>query len=214
VTVLAPVVDVTAHPRFEDRLRDGDTQQALLRWFEAPNRSMKTAKASSSGVSTTICWRTCAVAVLGTSPAPLSTFRWWDTAGRLTGNASASSPTARGRSARLSSQGLLKPSDARGRTTVPPLSLRVDTAVMGGCCDADGYDGMFGARFSRHVAKRYRKWGLDKSATPRVGFLAEQCVQGACVLEIGGGVGHIRLEPLRRGGGPATSPGLTASPEA
>jgi hypothetical protein len=82
---------------------------------------------------------------------------------------------------------------------------------MGGCCDADGYDGMFGARFSRHIAKRYRKRGLDKSDTPRVGFLAAQCVEGACVLEIVGGVGHIRLQPLRRGGGRATSPGLVDS---
>ena len=37
-----------------------------------------------------------------TSPASFSTFRCWETAGRLTGSSAASSPTARGRSARRS----------------------------------------------------------------------------------------------------------------
>src|SRR3954468_8419241 len=37
-----------------------------------------------------------------TRPASLSTLRCWDTAGRLTGSSRASSPTARGRSARRS----------------------------------------------------------------------------------------------------------------
>ena len=82
---------------------------------------------------------------------------------------------------------------------------RVDTARMGGCCEPNGYDDMFGARFSRHLARRYRKRGLDRTAARMVAFLAERGIQGATVLEIGGGVGDIQLELLRRGAASATN---------
>src|SRR4051794_9043550 len=48
------------------------------------------------------------------------------------------------------------------------------------------------------MAKRYRKKGLDKPSQRMVGFL-EGKVDGATVLEIGGGVGEIQLELLKRG---------------
>lgn len=70
---------------------------------------------------------------------------------------------------------------------------------MGGCCEPQGHDDMFGARFSRHLAKRYRKRGLDRTAARMVAFLAGQGIDGASVLEIGGGVGDIQIELLRRG---------------
>src|SRR6476620_561746 len=67
-----------------------------------------------------------------TRPASLSTFRCWETAGRLTGNASASSPTARGRSARHSkmarrvgSPRAVSPSVVRFVTTNGKLPLTV-----------------------------------------------------------------------------------------
>ena len=41
---------------------------------------------------------------------------------------------------------------------------------MGGCCEPSGYDDLFGARFSRHLAKRYRKRGLDRTAGRIVEF--------------------------------------------
>jgi magnesium-protoporphyrin O-methyltransferase len=84
---------------------------------------------------------------------------------------------------------------------------------MGGCCEPQGHDDMFGARFSRHLAKRYRKRGLDKTATRIVSFLAEQGVDGASVLEIGGGVGDIQIELLRRGASRATNLELVDSYE-
>ena len=49
------------------------------------------------------------------------------------------------------------------------------------------------------MAKRYRKRGLDRTAARMVAFLEEQGVQDATVLEIGGGLGEIQLELLKRG---------------
>ena len=58
---------------------------------------------------------------------------------------------------------------------------------------------MFGPRFARRQARRYRRKGLNDTAQRMVDFLAERGVEGATVLEIGGGVGEIQLELLRRG---------------
>jgi 2-polyprenyl-3-methyl-5-hydroxy-6-metoxy-1,4-benzoquinol methylase len=85
---------------------------------------------------------------------------------------------------------------------------------MDGCCDGRGYDELFGDRFSRHLARRYRKRGLDRTAARMVSFLAAQGVEGASVLEIGGGVGVIQLELLRRGAARSTNLELVDSYEA
>jgi 2-polyprenyl-3-methyl-5-hydroxy-6-metoxy-1,4-benzoquinol methylase len=70
---------------------------------------------------------------------------------------------------------------------------------MAGCCDPRGCDRFFGRRFARRMAHRYRTRGLDKTAQQIVGFLVDRGIDGATVLEIGGGVGEIQLELLRRG---------------
>ena len=70
---------------------------------------------------------------------------------------------------------------------------------MAGCCDPCGYDEIFGGRFARRVARRYRRRGLDPAATRMVDFLAGDRLRGATVLEIGGGAGEIGVELLRRG---------------
>jgi 2-polyprenyl-3-methyl-5-hydroxy-6-metoxy-1,4-benzoquinol methylase len=49
------------------------------------------------------------------------------------------------------------------------------------------------------MAKRYRKRGLDKTARRMVEFLEQRGIEGATVLEIGGGVGEIQIELLKRG---------------
>ena len=64
---------------------------------------------------------------------------------------------------------------------------------------------MFGDRFAKRMAARYRKRGLDKTASRMVDVLAERGVQDATVLEIGGGVGEIQLELLRRGAAATTN---------
>ena len=72
---------------------------------------------------------------------------------------------------------------------------------MAGCCDPRGCDDVFRAGFAGRVAKRYRRRGLDEAATRLVDFLAADGLAGATVLDIGGGVGEIGLELLRRGAG-------------
>ena len=76
---------------------------------------------------------------------------------------------------------------------------------MGECCDGRGYQKTFGDGFARRVSRRYRKRGLDRTQARLVGFLAERGLEGATVLEIGGGVGEIQVELLRRGAVHATN---------
>ncbi len=76
---------------------------------------------------------------------------------------------------------------------------------MANCCGPEGYRSMFGARFSRHLAKRYRKRGLDATASVMAAFVAAHGVRGATVLEIGGGVGDLQVELLRRGAAHTTN---------
>ncbi len=70
---------------------------------------------------------------------------------------------------------------------------------MTGCCPEHGYDELFGGRFARRTAKRYRTKGLDGEQERIAGFLGTP----ASVLEIGGGVGAIAVE-LAQGGADAT----------
>jgi 2-polyprenyl-3-methyl-5-hydroxy-6-metoxy-1,4-benzoquinol methylase len=49
------------------------------------------------------------------------------------------------------------------------------------------------------MAKRYRKRGLDGTARRMVEFLERRGIEGASVLEVGGGVGEIQIELLKRG---------------
>ena len=75
---------------------------------------------------------------------------------------------------------------------------------VGGCCDPRGCDDVFGEGFARRVARRYRRRGVDRTAGRLVDFLTGDGVDGATVLEIGGGVGEISVELLRRGAASAT----------
>ena len=63
---------------------------------------------------------------------------------------------------------------------------------------------MFGEGFARRMAKRYRRRGVDPTATQMVEFLSQDDLTGATILEIGGGIGEISVELLRRGAESAT----------
>ena len=82
---------------------------------------------------------------------------------------------------------------------------------MSCCSPPRGYTRLFSKRAARRDAKRYEEKGLDDTAAGMVGFLRERGVEGASVLEIGGGVGAIQLELLRAGAAKATN--LELSPE-
>ena len=70
---------------------------------------------------------------------------------------------------------------------------------MASCCDPRGCDGFFGEGFARRVAKRYRKRGLGRTERRMVEFLEAEGIDGASVLEVGGGVGELHVELLKRG---------------
>ena len=82
---------------------------------------------------------------------------------------------------------------------------------MSGCCDPRGCDQMFGGGFARRMARRYRRKGLDGTSTRLVDFLSADGVAGATVLEIGGGVGEIGVELLRRGAASLTEVELSSA---
>jgi 2-polyprenyl-3-methyl-5-hydroxy-6-metoxy-1,4-benzoquinol methylase len=70
---------------------------------------------------------------------------------------------------------------------------------MASCCPSRDYLRFFNQRFARRLANRYRKRGLDKSARTMVEFLRALGIEGATVLEVGGGVGEIEIELLKAG---------------
>jgi 2-polyprenyl-3-methyl-5-hydroxy-6-metoxy-1,4-benzoquinol methylase len=70
--------------------------------------------------------------------------------------------------------------------------------MAGPCCPGD-YHRFFSKRFARRFAKKYRKRGLDKAARNMVDFLRGRGIEGATVLEVGGGVGEIEIELLKVG---------------
>jgi hypothetical protein len=80
---------------------------------------------------------------------------------------------------------------------------------MGGCCRAPGAE-PFTERAARRDARRFRRRGLDPTAA-RLAELAD--VDAATVLEVGGGVGGLQIELLRRGAIRATNVELSPAYE-
>jgi len=64
------------------------------------------------------------------------------------------------------------------------------------CC---GYEELFDGRMARKDAERYRRKGLRGSAKRVLAEASEGRIVGAEVLEIGGGVGALSIELVRRG---------------
>jgi 16S rRNA G966 N2-methylase RsmD len=73
------------------------------------------------------------------------------------------------------------------------------------CCSPAGYEEEFGSGYASRLTKQYRRRGLDRTARRMVAWIAAQGgLEAASVLEIGGGVGALHLELLRRGAASAT----------
>jgi magnesium-protoporphyrin O-methyltransferase len=79
------------------------------------------------------------------------------------------------------------------------------------CCDPRGCDKFFNRRFARRAAARYRKRGVDKTARQMIAFVEQRGIEDATVLEVGGGVGEIQLELLKRGASHTVSLELSAA---
>jgi 2-polyprenyl-3-methyl-5-hydroxy-6-metoxy-1,4-benzoquinol methylase len=69
------------------------------------------------------------------------------------------------------------------------------------CC---GYEELFDARMARKDAERYRRKGLRGSARRVLELARGGGLDGADVLEIGGGVGSLSIELVRAGAAHAT----------
>ncbi len=87
------------------------------------------------------------------------------------------------------------------------------TRYMTACCDPAEYDDVFTSKYARRTAKSFRASGLDDTAAKMADFAADQGPDGATVLEIGGGVGGLHLELLRRGASQATNIELSTAYE-
>jgi magnesium-protoporphyrin O-methyltransferase len=84
------------------------------------------------------------------------------------------------------------------------------------CCapqPPSGYDREFDARFASRLAHRYRAEGLTPSAQLILSFAESLGLDGASVLEIGGGIGDIQLEALKRGAAHTTNVELSSAYE-
>jgi magnesium-protoporphyrin O-methyltransferase len=79
----------------------------------------------------------------------------------------------------------------------------VDSRPVSTCC-AKPYERFFGKRSARKDARRYRRKGLDETAERMVDQVVQRGVSDASVLEIGGGIGAIELELLKRGAARST----------
>ena len=85
---------------------------------------------------------------------------------------------------------------------------------MSDCCTPRGYRLVFSERSARADARRYRRGGLDGTSRRIFDVLRAEGVEGATVLEIGGGVGALQIELLKAGAASAVSVELTPTYEA
>jgi Methyltransferase domain len=87
---------------------------------------------------------------------------------------------------------------------------------MDECCGAagpNGYEAVFDARYAGKAARRYRRAGLTPTERLVVEFVTSAGVEGASVLEVGGGVGEVQLALLDRGAARTTNLELSAAYE-
>lgn len=68
-----------------------------------------------------------------------------------------------------------------------------------GCCSPGAFDDVFSERQARKDLRRYRRRGLKRDQRDALAFLRSHGLDGATVLEVGGGVGALQLELLRAG---------------
>ena len=70
---------------------------------------------------------------------------------------------------------------------------------MSGCCARHGQEEFFGEKTAAGDARKYRRNGPDPMARALARRAAARGIEGARVLEIGGGVGQVALELLKQG---------------
>jgi magnesium-protoporphyrin O-methyltransferase len=73
------------------------------------------------------------------------------------------------------------------------------------CCSPVAYGEFFDEKLARRDADRYRRKGLGRASERFVELVAGRGVEGASVLEVGGGTGTLQIELLERGASRATN---------
>jgi magnesium-protoporphyrin O-methyltransferase len=76
---------------------------------------------------------------------------------------------------------------------------------VSGCCPPNVYGEFFDEKLARKDAERYRDKGLAGASKRLVELVARQGIEGATLLEIGGGTGTLQIELLGRGAERATN---------
>ena len=117
----------------------------------------------------------------------------------------------------MRSAALADPEPCAAWWPVARAPARRDTDPVDECCAPhapDGFDREFNARFARRLAQRYRRDGLTPSAQLVLEFADSVGLDGASVLEIGGGVGELQIELLSRGAREATNLEISRNYEA
>jgi magnesium-protoporphyrin O-methyltransferase len=70
---------------------------------------------------------------------------------------------------------------------------------VSGCCARHGQEEFFDSKIAAHDARKYRRKGPDAIARSLSRRAGARGVEGATVLEIGGGIGQVMLELLAAG---------------
>ncbi len=81
------------------------------------------------------------------------------------------------------------------------------------CCSTSAYGEFFDEKLARRDAEGYRTSGLKGAGKRLVELIAARGVDGADVLEVGGGIGALQLELLQRGASHTTNAELSPAYE-
>lgn len=73
------------------------------------------------------------------------------------------------------------------------------------CCSGLGCDEFFDEKVARKDARRYLRKGIDGTAQEIVDLVVDRGVDGASILEVGGGTGTLHLQLLRAGAASAVN---------
>jgi magnesium-protoporphyrin O-methyltransferase len=82
---------------------------------------------------------------------------------------------------------------------------------MPDCCDPAPYGRFFDKKEAGRRLRRYRRRGLDRTATRILAYLRRRDLEGRSVLEVGGGIGDLQIELLKSGAASAVN--VELSPE-
>lgn len=85
---------------------------------------------------------------------------------------------------------------------------------MPSCCYRDEYGELFSEREATRTARRFRRKGLRGSAQRLADAVIAAGVDGASILEVGGGVGHVHTRLLQAGAARAVNVELSPGWEA